>query len=63
MGQGSRYFAERPGRRESEIASLRLGLDLGLGVMSTAEKYSRGAGPIRFPPMLERCLVVPCRRL
>jgi diketogulonate reductase-like aldo/keto reductase len=43
MGQGTWHFAERPGRRASEIASLRLGLDLGMTVIDTAEMYANGA--------------------
>jgi len=43
MGQGSWHFAERPARRASEIASLRLGVDLGMTVIDTAEMYANGA--------------------
>jgi diketogulonate reductase-like aldo/keto reductase len=43
MGQGTWHFAERPARRASEIRSLRLGLDLGLNVIDTAEMYADGA--------------------
>ncbi|MDT7616611.1 MAG: hypothetical protein QOF00_4058 [Pseudonocardiales bacterium] len=43
MGQGTWHFAERPGSRASEISSLRLGLDLGLNLIDTAEMYGDGA--------------------
>jgi diketogulonate reductase-like aldo/keto reductase len=43
LGQGTWYFAERPGRRAAEIRSLRTGLDLGLTVVDTAEMYADGA--------------------
>jgi diketogulonate reductase-like aldo/keto reductase len=43
LGQGTWGFAEDPGRREKEIASLQLGLDLGLTLVDTAEMYADGA--------------------
>jgi diketogulonate reductase-like aldo/keto reductase len=46
MGQGTWHFAERPARRASEILSLRLGLDLGLTVIDTAEMYADGAAEV-----------------
>jgi diketogulonate reductase-like aldo/keto reductase len=36
-------MAERTGRRRGEIAALRLGLDLGMTVIDTAEMYAEGA--------------------
>ncbi|HZZ49966.1 MAG TPA: aldo/keto reductase, partial [Pseudonocardia sp.] len=42
LGQGTWHFAEWPQRRTSEIASLRLGLDLGMTVIDTAEMYADG---------------------
>jgi diketogulonate reductase-like aldo/keto reductase len=43
LGQGTWHFAEAPGRRAEEIASIRLGIDLGMTVIDTAEMYSNGA--------------------
>jgi diketogulonate reductase-like aldo/keto reductase len=43
LGQGTWQMAERSGRRADEIASLRLGLDLGLTLIDTAEMYGEGA--------------------
>ncbi|WP_406814476.1 aldo/keto reductase [Mycobacterium sp. M23085] len=43
LGQGTWHFAERPARRADEIASIRLGLDLGMTVVDTAEMYADGA--------------------
>ncbi|MCV7420516.1 aldo/keto reductase [Mycobacterium yunnanensis] len=43
MGQGTWHFAERPARRAEEIAAIRLGLDLGMNVVDTAEMYGNGA--------------------
>jgi diketogulonate reductase-like aldo/keto reductase len=43
IGQGTWYFAERADRRAAEIRSLRLGLDLGLTLIDTAEMYAAGA--------------------
>ena len=35
-------MGEDPSRRESEIAALRLGLDLGINLIDTAEMYGEG---------------------
>jgi aryl-alcohol dehydrogenase-like predicted oxidoreductase len=43
LGQGTWYFAEDPRRRQDEIAALRLGLELGLTLIDTAEMYADGA--------------------
>jgi diketogulonate reductase-like aldo/keto reductase len=42
LGQGTWKIAERRDRRAAEIAALRLGLDLGLGLIDTAEMYGEG---------------------
>jgi len=43
LGQGTWQMAAERGRREEEIATLRLGLDLGLTLIDTAEMYGEGA--------------------
>jgi diketogulonate reductase-like aldo/keto reductase len=43
LGQGTWHFAESPGRRADEVASIRLGIDLGMTVIDTAEMYGNGA--------------------
>jgi diketogulonate reductase-like aldo/keto reductase len=43
LGQGTWHFAESPGRRPDEVASIRLGIDLGMTVIDTAEMYGDGA--------------------
>jgi len=43
LGQGTWHLAEDPRRREDEIAALRLGLDLGMTLIDTAEMYGDGA--------------------
>src|SRR5688572_8299101 len=42
LGQGTWKMAEDRKRRADEIASLRLGLDLGLTLIDTAEMYGEG---------------------
>ena len=42
LGQGTWHFAESPARRAEEVASIRLGIDLGMTVIDTAEMYSNG---------------------
>ncbi|MHA6794620.1 aldo/keto reductase [Pseudonocardia bannensis] len=46
LGQGTWHLAEDPARRDTEIASLRLGLDLGMNVIDTAEMYGDGAAEV-----------------
>lgn len=43
LGQGTWHFGERPTRRAEEVASIRLGVDLGMTVIDTAEMYGNGA--------------------
>ncbi|MFD4569026.1 aldo/keto reductase [Streptomyces sp. NPDC058467] len=43
LGQGTWFLGEGPNRRADEIAALRLGLDLGMTVVDTAEMYGDGA--------------------
>src|SRR5579871_573928 len=43
LGQGTWHMAEDPAARAAEISALRLGLDLGLTLIDTAEMYANGA--------------------
>jgi diketogulonate reductase-like aldo/keto reductase len=43
LGQGTWMIGEDPSRHQSEIAALRLGLDLGMTLIDTAEMYGEGA--------------------
>src|SRR3954469_8812534 len=43
LGQGTWHMGEDADRRASEIAALRLGLDLGMKLIDTAELYGSGA--------------------
>jgi len=43
LGQGTWHMAEDRRKRRDEIAALRLGLDLGLALIDTAEMYADGA--------------------
>ena len=43
LGQGTWYLGDDPRRRTEEIAALRLGLDLGMTLIDTAEMYGGGA--------------------
>jgi diketogulonate reductase-like aldo/keto reductase len=42
LGQGTWHLAEGRHRREEEIQALRLGLDLGMTLIDTAEMYAEG---------------------
>jgi diketogulonate reductase-like aldo/keto reductase len=46
LGQGTWGIAEDPRRRNDEIAALRLGFDLGMTLVDTAEMYADGAAEI-----------------
>jgi diketogulonate reductase-like aldo/keto reductase len=46
MGLGTWYLGENPARRASELAALRLGIDLGLTLIDTAEMYGAGAAEV-----------------
>jgi diketogulonate reductase-like aldo/keto reductase len=46
LGQGTWHFAEDRARRRDEIAALRLGLDLGLTLIDTAEMYADGEAEV-----------------
>lgn len=43
LGQGTWHMGERTGAARAEAAALRLGLDLGMGLIDTAEMYGDGA--------------------
>ncbi len=43
LGQGTWYMGDEPRRRAEEISTLRLGLDLGMSLIDTAEMYGDGA--------------------
>jgi diketogulonate reductase-like aldo/keto reductase len=43
LGQGTWLMGEDPRQRDEEIAALRLGLDLGMNLIDTAEMYGEGA--------------------
>ena len=42
LGQGTWHMGEDRGRRAQEVAALRLGLDLGMTLIDTAEMYAEG---------------------
>lgn len=42
LGQGTWVMGEDPTKRPAEIAALRLGLDLGMTLIDTAEMYGEG---------------------
>src|SRR5580692_11047532 len=42
LGQGTWHMGERGGAAEAEVAALRLGIDLGMTLIDTAEMYGSG---------------------
>lgn len=42
LGMGTWHMGEARGRRAAEVAALRLGLDLGVGLIDTAQMYGEG---------------------
>ena len=69
LGQGTWHMAEDPRRRREEIAALRLGIELGMSLIDTAEMYADGnssekqsrdsatrcSWSARFSPNMRRC--------
>jgi diketogulonate reductase-like aldo/keto reductase len=43
LGQGTWHMGENPSARRGEVAALRLGMDLGMTLIDTAEMYGEGA--------------------
>jgi diketogulonate reductase-like aldo/keto reductase len=43
LGQGTWYMGEDPAARAAEVAALRLGMELGMHLIDTAEMYGEGA--------------------
>jgi diketogulonate reductase-like aldo/keto reductase len=43
LGQGTWRMGEDSSRRQSEVAALRYGLDLGMNLIDTAEMYGEGS--------------------
>jgi diketogulonate reductase-like aldo/keto reductase len=43
LGQGTWFMGDKPRQRKDEIASLQLGIDLGMSLIDTAEMYGDGA--------------------
>jgi predicted aldo/keto reductase-like oxidoreductase len=65
LGQGTWMMGERHDRRAAEIAALRMGVDLGMTLIDTAEMYGDGAaetligealGSVRRTPRASACL-------
>jgi diketogulonate reductase-like aldo/keto reductase len=46
LGQGTWHLAEDPSRRADEIAAMRIGIDLGMTLIDTAEMYGNGAAEV-----------------
>jgi diketogulonate reductase-like aldo/keto reductase len=42
LGQGTWHMGERPGAAKDEVAALKLGIELGVGLIDTAEMYGNG---------------------
>jgi diketogulonate reductase-like aldo/keto reductase len=53
LGQGTWHMAEDPERREEEIASLRLGIELGMALIDTAEMYGGGGSEVLVGEAIE----------
>jgi diketogulonate reductase-like aldo/keto reductase len=55
LGQGTWHMAEDPRRRSEEIAALRLGIDLGMSLIDTAEMYADGDAEVLVGEAIKRC--------
>jgi diketogulonate reductase-like aldo/keto reductase len=54
LGQGTWHMAEDPRRRSDEIAALRLGIDLGMSLIDTAEMYADGDAEVLVGKAIKR---------
>lgn len=53
LGQGTWKMGENPAKRKTEIEALRLGLDLGMSLIDTAEMYGEGGAEILIGEAIE----------
>jgi diketogulonate reductase-like aldo/keto reductase len=55
LGQGTWFMGEKQGKRESEINALKLGLELGMNLIDTAEMYGEGLAEELISHVIEGC--------
>src|SRR6202047_781170 len=55
LGQGTWHMAEDPRRRADEIAALRLGIELGMTLIDTAELYADGGAEELVGEAIREC--------
>lgn len=55
LGQGTWYMGESTNKRDEEIKSLRLGLELGMNLIDTAEMYGDGLSEELVGKVIEGC--------
>ena len=53
LGQGTWHMGENPGRRSREVRAIRLGIDLGMTLIDTAEMYGDGGAEEMLGEALE----------
>ena len=53
LGQGTWRMGEDPDRRQAEIEAIRLGLDLGMSLIDTAEMYGEGGAELLIGEAIE----------
>jgi len=62
LGQGTWYMGERAERRKAEADAIRLGVDLGMTLIDTAEMYADGGAEVMLADALkgirDKCFVV-----
>lgn len=55
LGQGTWYIGENPRKREDEIKTLKLGLELGMNLIDTAEMYGDGLSEELISNVIDSC--------
>jgi Aldo/keto reductases, related to diketogulonate reductase len=55
LGQGTWYIGENPRKREDEIKTLKLGLELGMNLIDTAEMYGDGLSEELISNVIDDC--------
>jgi diketogulonate reductase-like aldo/keto reductase len=62
LGQGTWHMGENPRAHKDEVAALRLGIELGMALIDTAEMYGEG-GAEKVVPMRSKINAIRCSLL
>ncbi|MCQ4315300.1 aldo/keto reductase [Stutzerimonas zhaodongensis] len=55
IGQGTWHMGENPAERQNEVAALRVGIELGMSLVDTAEMYAEGGAEVVVGEAIRNC--------